>query len=119
MRAPFVLPRKSDQFSFVAKQKLEIPCMMTIPVGGRKANTRYRNGCKRRDGRVTPPRHEMGPGPAQLFSPTTVPSETRSAIQFLALIRLENTHRFRETDHEEHRSHRRRIKITPRLGSWA
>jgi len=52
MRAPFVLPRNSDQFPFAVGQRSGIPCMIGISAGGWRANTRFRNGCKRRDSRV-------------------------------------------------------------------
>ena len=46
MKVPFVLPRSSSQFSFAAGPKSEIPCMLSILAGERKANTRFRAGAR-------------------------------------------------------------------------
>ena len=46
MRVPFVLPRSSSQFSFVARQESEVPCILILSAGRRKASTRSRTGAR-------------------------------------------------------------------------
>ena len=74
MRVPFVLPRSSSQFSFVARQESEVPCILTLSAGRRKANHTVSDRRKKRDSRVTVcrPRHEIvGP----FFSPRPHPRD--------------------------------------------